>query len=34
MELSKLEQCLADDVPAFNAVCREAGIVAIVPKPA
>jgi hypothetical protein len=33
MELAKLDRCLAEDVPAFNAVCREAGIAAIVSKP-
>jgi hypothetical protein len=33
MELSALDRCLATDVPAFNALCRDAGIGAIVPKP-
>ena len=33
MELAKLEQILASDVPAFNAACRDAGLGAIVPKP-
>ncbi len=33
MELAKLDRCLAEDVPAFNALCREAGVAAIVPKP-
>jgi photosystem II stability/assembly factor-like uncharacterized protein len=32
MELSALDRCLAADVPAFNALCRDAGIGAIVPK--
>jgi hypothetical protein len=30
MELAKLERCLAEDVPAFNAACREAAVPAIV----
>ena len=30
MELAKLDRCLAADVPAFNALCREAGVGAIV----
>src|SRR5439155_1163523 len=25
--------CVATDVPAFNALCRDAGVAAIVPKP-
>ena len=33
MELAKLDRCLAEDVPAFNALCRDAGVAAIVPKP-
>jgi hypothetical protein len=33
MELAKLDRCLAEDVPAFNALCREASVAAIVPKP-
>ena len=33
MELAKLDRCLAEDVPAFNALCRDAGVPAIVPKP-
>jgi hypothetical protein len=33
MELAKLDRCLAEDVPAFNALCREVGLAAIVPKP-
>ena len=33
MELAKLDQCLAEDVAAFNAICRDAGIPAVVPKP-
>ena len=33
MELAKLDRCLAEDVAAFNALCREAGIAAIVPTP-
>jgi hypothetical protein len=32
MELVKLDRCLAGDVAAFNARCREAGVDAIVPK--
>jgi photosystem II stability/assembly factor-like uncharacterized protein len=34
MELAKLDRCLAEDVPAFNALCRDAGVGAVVPKPA
>jgi photosystem II stability/assembly factor-like uncharacterized protein len=33
MELAKLDLCLAEDVPAFNALCRDASVAAIVPKP-
>jgi photosystem II stability/assembly factor-like uncharacterized protein len=33
MELAKLDRCLAEDVAAFNARCREAGLAAIIPKP-
>jgi photosystem II stability/assembly factor-like uncharacterized protein len=33
MELAKLERALADDVAAFNARCREAGLAAVVPTP-
>ena len=33
MELAKLDRCLAEDVAAFNAVCRDASVPAIVPKP-
>jgi len=33
MELAKLDRCVATDVPAFNALCRDAGVAAIVPKP-
>jgi len=33
MELAKLDRCLADDVPAFNALCRDAGLGAIALKP-
>jgi len=33
MELAKLDRCMAEDVAAFNALCREHGIAAIVPKP-
>jgi hypothetical protein len=33
MALAALDRCLATDVPAFNALCRDAGIAAIVPKP-
>ncbi len=32
MELAKLDRCLAEDVAAFNALCRETGVAAIVPK--
>jgi hypothetical protein len=32
MELGKLERVLTDDVAAFNAACRGAGVEAIVPK--
>jgi len=33
MELAKLDRCLATDVAAFNAQCRDAGLAAVVPKP-
>jgi photosystem II stability/assembly factor-like uncharacterized protein len=33
MELAKLDRCLAEDVAAFNALCRTEGVAAIVPKP-
>jgi hypothetical protein len=33
LELAKLDRCLAEDVAAFNALCRDAGVIAIVPKP-
>jgi hypothetical protein len=33
MELAKLERCLRHDVPAFNALCRDAGVTAVVVKP-
>ena len=33
MELAKLDRCLTEDVAAFNARCRDAGLGAIVPKP-
>jgi hypothetical protein len=33
MELAKLDRCLADDVPAFNALGRDAGLGAIAFKP-
>jgi photosystem II stability/assembly factor-like uncharacterized protein len=33
MELAKLDACLATDVAAFNAQCRDAGLAAVVPKP-
>jgi hypothetical protein len=33
MELAKLDRCLRDDVAAFNALCRDAAVGAIVPKP-
>jgi hypothetical protein len=32
MELAKLDRCLQDDVAAFNARCRDAGVAAIIPK--
>jgi photosystem II stability/assembly factor-like uncharacterized protein len=32
MELAKLDRCLADDVVHFNALCREGGVAAVVPK--
>jgi hypothetical protein len=32
-ELAKLDRVLADDVARFNALCKEAGVAAIVPKP-
>jgi photosystem II stability/assembly factor-like uncharacterized protein len=32
MELAKLDRCLAEDVAAFNALCRDAGVAAIVPS--
>jgi hypothetical protein len=32
-ELAKLDRCLADDVARFNALCREAGVAAVVAKP-
>jgi len=34
VELAKLERCLAEDVPAFNALCHGQSVAAIVPKPA
>ena len=33
MELAKLDRCLANDVARFNALCRDAGVAAIIPKP-
>jgi hypothetical protein len=33
MELAKLDRCLAHDVAAFNVLCRDAGVPAIIPKP-
>jgi photosystem II stability/assembly factor-like uncharacterized protein len=33
MELAKLDQCLAEEVAAFNTLCREGGVSAIVAKP-
>jgi photosystem II stability/assembly factor-like uncharacterized protein len=32
MELAKLDRCLADDVARFNALCRDGGVAAIIPK--
>ena len=34
MELAKLDHCLATDVPTFNALCKDAGVAAIIAKPA
>jgi photosystem II stability/assembly factor-like uncharacterized protein len=34
MELAKLDRCLREDVAAFNARCRDAGLAAIAAKPA
>ncbi len=31
-ELAKVDRCLAEDVPAFNALCRGEGMAAILPK--
>jgi len=33
MELAKVDRGLAEDVAAFNTLCRDAGVAAIVPKP-
>ena len=33
MELAKIDRALAEDVAAFNTLCRDAGVAAIVPKP-
>ncbi|MGH7322200.1 MAG: WD40/YVTN/BNR-like repeat-containing protein [Candidatus Rokuibacteriota bacterium] len=33
VELARLDRCLAEDVKAFNTLCRESGVDAIVPKP-
>jgi photosystem II stability/assembly factor-like uncharacterized protein len=33
-ELAKLDRCLTDDVPAFNALCFDEGAPALVPRPA
>ncbi len=33
VELGKLDRCLADDVARFNALCRDAGVAAVIPKP-
>jgi hypothetical protein len=33
MELSKLDHCLTTDVPAFNTLCRETEVAAIIAKP-
>jgi hypothetical protein len=32
MELAKLDRCLTEDVAAFNAACRDAGLGAIAAK--
>jgi hypothetical protein len=32
MELANLDRCLTEDVAAFNALCRDGGVAAIVPK--
>ena len=33
MEIAKLQRCFTEDVAAFNARCRDAGVAAIVPRP-
>jgi hypothetical protein len=33
MELAKLDRCLAEDVPALNALCRDTGLAALMPRP-
>ena len=33
MELAKLDRCLAEDVPALNALCRDTSLAALVPRP-
>ncbi len=33
MELAKLDRCLAEDIVAFNALCRGADVAAVVPTP-
>jgi hypothetical protein len=32
-ELARLDRLLAEDVTRFNALCKEGGVAAIVPKP-
>jgi hypothetical protein len=34
MELAKLDHCLTTDVPTFNTLCHDAGVAAIIAKPA
>ena len=33
MELAKLDHCLTEDVAAFNTLCRDSGVAAIIAKP-
>jgi hypothetical protein len=33
MELAKLDHCLAADVTAFNTLCKDTGVAAIIAKP-
>jgi hypothetical protein len=34
MELTKLDHCLTHDVAAFNTLCHDSGVAAIIAKPA